>query len=379
MSVTTLRPSTMPKLAVCSKFENSPFEAGPSAKRGTLMDEAFRLTIMDAHICQCDCGLYFNRDEGCKCIPKDEVATVPPLEVLDARIEALGEREGVELPPGREAVEWAIKKVEFLSQGHDLITDEEYLWVDIEEMDSGGGTMDADCPELSTGFDLKSGQIRNYKEQFASYALGRMRASFSDRYTMIGVFCDQKETVTHNFTYEEAEHIVKTLRAKHLDPNEEATPCEYCSWCGAYDRCQTRKEVATRVAGHMNVQERWEVIKEDPEELAEFITGAGILEQFVKDGKKKLLEFAMNGVELIGFHKRKGKVTRTLPAENLLGWLREKKTISLSDVIRAYGPLSEGKFKKLAESAGESVEGVSFIEKKGEDYVQKSPTKKKAE
>jgi len=377
MSVTTLRPSTLPKLVACPKYVNSPYEAGPAAKRGTLMDEAYRFTLMGEMVRQCNCGFYFNREDGCDCLAGDEIDSAIPLEVLDQRILALAERENCSLEPGREAVEWAIKKTKFIADGNDVITDEDYLWVDIEEMDSDGGTMDGDIPEISTGLDLKSGMIRNYKEQMAAYALGRMRASFLESYTMILLFADQKETVTHTFTYDEAEHIVKRLRAAHLDPDHKATPCEYCTWCGAFNSCQARKELATRVAGHMNVQERWEIIIEDPEELAEFVTGASMLDDFVKQGKKKLLEFSDNGIDIPGFHKRKGKITRTLPADNLVEWLSNHKSISISDVVSVFGGLSEAKFKKLAESAGTTTEGVNFIERQGASYVQKSPLKKK--
>ena len=378
MSVTTLRPSTLPKLVACPKYVNSPYEAGPAAKRGTLMDEAYRFTLMGEMVRQCNCGFYFNREDGCDCLAgEDEIDSAIPLEVLDQRILALAERENCSLEPGREAVEWAIKKTKFIADGHDIITEEKFLWVDIEEMDSGGGTMDGDVPELSIGIDLKSGRIRNYKEQMASYALGRMRAAFLERYTMILIFADERETVTHTFTYEEAEYIVTRLRNKHIDPDEEATPCEYCSWCGAFESCQARKELATRVSGHMNIQERWEIIMEDPEELAEFVTGASMLDDFVKQAKKKLLEFSDNGIDIPGFHKRKGKITRTLPADNLIEWLSNNTSTSINDVVRVFGGLSEAKFKKLAESAGTTTEGVNLIERQGASYVQKSPLKKK--
>lgn len=350
MSITTLRPSTMPKVAECSKFENSPFEAGPPAQRGGLMDEAYREGLLG--------------DMG-------------PLEKLDEAIEALAKEHGTTLEPGREAVEWAIARTELIAGDADIISEEEYLWVDVEEMDSGGGTMDADIPEKGIGIDLKSGQIRNYKEQFATYALGRMRADFLDEYVMIGVFCDQRETVTHRFTYGEAEHIVQRLREKHLDPDEPATPCQYCQWCGAFERCQARKELATRVAGHMNVQERWGLILEDPVELAEFVRGASVLEDFKDLGKKKLLEFADAGVELDGFYRRKGKVTEVLPAENFIAWLNNHPDVKASDVVRIYGSLSKAKFVKLAESLGQEHESVHYQRNEGAAYVQKSPAKKK--
>lgn len=350
MSITTLRPSSMPKVGECAKYENSPFKAGPPAQRGDLGDESYREAFL---------------------------GNMRPLETLDANVQKLADENNTTLEPLREGIEWAIERTKLIAGDEDIITEEEYLWVEVEEMDSGGGTMDADIPAKAIGIDLKTGQIRNYKEQMATYALGRMRADFLEEYTMILIFCDQKETITHRFTYAEAERIVQRLREKHLDPDEKPTPCQYCNWCGAYERCQARKELATRVAGHMNVQERWEIILEDPVELAEFVRGATELEAFKDSGKKKLLEFAEAGIELEGFHRRNGKITATLPAENLIAWIQDHPEVNWQDVIRQMGAISKAKLKKVADAAGESVEGVNFMEFQGAAYVQKNAERKK--
>lgn len=345
------------------------------------MDEAYRLELageMLRHCIKCNAfhdpspeGLEWSCPEC-----KEDLHEVKPLDVLDARIEDLAERRETSLEPGREAVEWAVKKTLFLADGDPVLSEEKDLWVDVEEMDSGGGTMDACIPTKGILIDLKSGMIRSYREQMRTYALGKMRESFADSYKVVILFADQRETETFVFSYEEAEAGVRAVRAKALDPDHTLAPNEYCSWCAEFERCSARKELATRVAGHMNVQERWEIIKDDPEELSAFIKGAKVLDDYVKIGKQCLLDFAESGIELTGFHKRKGKVSETLPAENILAWMKRHPEVSAYDVIRSFGSMTGSKFKALAKKLGVDSADVSFVTKEGSPYIQASPEKK---
>ena len=57
--------------------------------------------------------------------------------------------------------------------------------------------------------DLKTGQLRNYREQMAAYALGFMEATFRTEWTSHLLFCDQRQLITHRFTYDEAKALVE--------------------------------------------------------------------------------------------------------------------------------------------------------------------------
>ena len=46
-----LRPSNLPKLAVCPCYESNPV-AGPAAERGTLLDSAFRAKLLGLDECE---------------------------------------------------------------------------------------------------------------------------------------------------------------------------------------------------------------------------------------------------------------------------------------------------------------------------------------
>ena len=74
--ITSLRPSTLPKMAECPGFTNSPFKAGPPAMRGNITDEGYRD--------------YFDIGED-----------APNFVNMDQRIAALSEECGVDLAPAK--------------------------------------------------------------------------------------------------------------------------------------------------------------------------------------------------------------------------------------------------------------------------------------
>lgn len=335
--MTTLRPSSLPKIAACPNYENSPFEAGPPAQRGTLMDEAFREAMQGNNA---------------------------PLESLDEDISAIDDS----LAPGAEAIAWAVDRVKLIAGDEPVITDEESLFTEIP-MIPVGGTMDGDIPTKLIGLDLKSGQIRNYKEQMAAYALGRMTSLFEDEYTMKLVFCDQKQVITHHFTLDEATQIVATMRERHTLSDLPATPCTYCGWCGAKDRCEARGELATRVSAHMNVQERFEQIIEDPEELAAFLTGADALKDFADIAKKAGREMIEAGIDVPGYKRVKGRAGAKFMPSDLLAEHCKKKGITIDQLVESIGSMNASKFLELV---GGKADDYNFQQKgSGSPYLSK--------
>ena len=315
----TLRPSSLPKIAACSKWVNAPFEVSPPAQRGTLMDEAYRESLQGNQI---------------------------PLNDLDDSIAEISET----LLPGREAVEWAVERTKLIAGSHTIISNEKELHVDIPHLPQGG-TLDANVPGIATGIDLKSGQIRNYLEQMAAYALGSMRKYFEDRYTMHLIFCDQREVVTHEFTETEAEVILVDLRDRHLSPESKATPCAYCTWCGAKEECGARRQLATNV-GALNVQEKFELILENPDQLSEFLIAANALQDYVDRAKKKALELIEDGQDIAGYKRVKGrKGAEYMPSTNAVN-IFKKEGITIDQVMDVVGNLSKNKFEKIIGTQG---------------------------
>jgi hypothetical protein len=105
------------------------------------------------------------------------------------------------------------------------------------------GTMDALCVAGGWLADFKTGQIRDYAAQMAAYALACMDAYFADEWTTHLLFLDQKMTVSHRWTREEAEELVLGIVNKPKVP----TPFENCSWCGAFETCEAVRAATTEV------------------------------------------------------------------------------------------------------------------------------------
>jgi hypothetical protein len=80
------------------------------------------------------------------------------------------------------------------------------------------GTADVVVPERLLVVDLKSGKVRNYREQVAAYAFGLMEEHFAMRWTCVLLFCDARQMVVHEFTYEEAQALVEGLLRAVADP-----------------------------------------------------------------------------------------------------------------------------------------------------------------
>lgn len=202
-----LRPSNLPKFAVCRCFAGSD-TPGDAAVRGTLVDAVMRRALASG-------------------------GDVPPsVEGLDA--EALA------------AAAWGVAEVRGIAAGSPVVSREEDLRVDLHgevlpDFEPGSfGTMDALVPQQCAVIDFKTGLVRNYKEQMAAYCLAMMSRSESDftmeptdRYTAYLVFVDAREVVRYVFTKEEA---VAVLRAA-IDRPQVPTACDYCFWCRHFEVC----------------------------------------------------------------------------------------------------------------------------------------------
>lgn len=187
-----VRPSSLPKLAVCRCFVGKD-GTSDAAERGTRLDAAIRKAVA----------------AGTSVDPAD-------VDCVDEDIDACN---------------WAIDELKTLQLSGKWETRESELQAVVPVEGVKPGTMDALNVEDATLADFKTGQVRNYREQMAAYALACMDAYFEDRWTCFLLFIDAKEVVTHIFTREEAEAIViDVLMAKRKE-----NPCEYCGWCARFD------------------------------------------------------------------------------------------------------------------------------------------------
>lgn len=311
-----MRPSSLPKLALCGHYESEP-HAGAAADRGTLMDEYFRATIAETAL-----------------------PTGLPEEDIDN-------------------VQWAVKTAYLLADKMPLEAREEFLKISCMGM---VGTADLLCADGHWSADLKSGQVRNYREQQAAYALGFMDALFAEEWTVYLIYCDQREVISYRFNYDEAEAIVRSVIAK-VSGNEPPTPNEYCGWCAARYTCPARQEQLGIVPAEAMV---WE--ETSSEILRNFINRANVVEDFATKARSILMERMIGGEKVAGCSLVSKAGTKKIPAEAIAA---NAEMIGVESIIKMYGPMSEAKFRALwlermpdvpfPEAAIEQMPGSTYI------------------
>lgn len=291
-----LRPSALPKLALCGQYRGDPVSS-EAAERGTKLDIVFR-----------------------KLIAKENV----DVSELDAE--------------ERCAVKWAENTALLLAGDNALDSREENLRVEVMGMT---GTADLLCAEGRWSADLKTGLVRNYVEQQAAYALGFMDQYFCDEWTVYLLFCDVPQNDVLMFTREDAEAILRTVLAKAVD-DAPATPNEYCGWCARRFDCAARKESLGLVPleGAANI----DLATAPSPTLRDFVLAAKVIEDFVERARAILLERILAGETVPGVSKVNGRTTRIFNAVDLSPLVT---ALGPEKVLAAFGSLSEAKTKAL--------------------------------
>lgn len=319
--MTDIRHSALPKLSVknggCACFESAP-GSSPAAQRGVNMDGAFRGVLM-------------------------------------GNLKAINSLE----PAEKAAVEWAVEQVVMMSAGMNIVADEEKLKVSTPGI-THIGTEDARVPAMNLSFDLKSGQMRNYLEQMAAYALGNMEAGFTDKWTCVLLFCDQRTAIRHDFTFVEAKAIVDEVIKGYTDPNKQPTPCDYCGWCKIKNTCVALVQpiVATKAIVEVDpvntsLDELKKEITASPERLSKFLKAAKLFEKelwdYAKDEAKRLLK---EGKEVPGWVLQTSKGQEYFTADTIVDAAKQTGAM-LPDVIELMGgEVSGKKFKEWANKRG---------------------------
>ena len=190
-----ISPSTLPKLAECALFEGASGTSA-AAERGTAVDLAIRNLIAGNEL--------------------EPVAAVV----------------GFDFSP----IAYGVEELKRLAKGSFIETREEYLAMAVPGL-SKLGTADAVCKEQKWVADIKTGQVRNYREQLAAYSLACMEDNFDTSWTAHVIYVDQKLIRSYDFSYEEAQQITKRTIDRATSAEAKPTPCEYCSWCKHFNNC----------------------------------------------------------------------------------------------------------------------------------------------
>ena len=303
---TSLRPSNLPKLAVCPCYESQP-NAGSAAARGSSLDTIFRSRM---------------------------AGDPAPLDLVH--------------PPTEDdvaAVEWAVTMITALSSGTPILTREDECRVAVPGFDHIG-TADAIMPERLAHADLKTGQKRNYREQMAAYALGLMEQHFASEWTAHLLFCDQKEVVTHRFTFEEAHQIVDPVVAAWSNPDKQPTVCDYCSWCAKADTCSARLALAAQAISATEPAFNFEAVLADNNNLGRFLTACHVLDAFREKAETAAKQRLQAGATIFGWKLTSRRGSQFIRHEDVVTCVER---FGLNRVLATYGNLSALKFRELWE------------------------------
>lgn len=302
--MSALRPSNLPKLAVCPCYESNPV-AGPAAERGTLLDCAFRAELLQTN----------DRAELAEKLSDDEKA----------------------------AVSWAVSIVRAMAGRERVLAREDDCRLTVLDLN---GTADAIVPGRLMHFDLKTGLRRNYREQMAAYALGLMGAHFASEWTCHLLFCDQREVETIRFTYDEAHAVVDAVVRAFNDPAKQPAPCDYCGWCGKAETCPARRALVAETLPVADPGFDFEAVIADPDKLGQFLKACAVVDDFRERAKKVALERLKTGGEVPGWRLVTRKGNEFVNSETVEQHLRE---LGSEPVLSAYGNMTANKFRRLWE------------------------------
>ena len=309
-----IRHSSLPKLALCGQYQGAP-GTSPAAERGTKLDAAFRHAWTT--------GEFVNWD-----LPEEDA----------------------------EAVRWAINECINLGGARDGLTTEE----DYCRILTGGfehrGTADGVAVRGRWLVDLKSGQIYDYAAQMAAYALGLMQQHFEQTWDTHLLFCDQRQTVVHRWTYASASELVRTVLANVGTPPVEN---DYCGWCAKSLTCGARVQSMTGalVPVHADItpdNDGFLTLLNDPERLGRFLSQCSTLDDFRDAAKAKARELLEAGHSVPGWRLHKARASAFVDAD-VVARAVEEGIIGAGDAIRAGGSLSGKKAEALWSAAGHEL------------------------
>jgi hypothetical protein len=190
-----ISPSTLPKLAECALFEGANGTSS-AAERGTEIDKAIRNLI------------------------------------AGNELEPMADVVGDDFSP----ITYGVNELTRLAKGSFIETREEYLAMAVPGL-SKLGTADAVCKAEKWVADIKTGQLRNYRDQLQAYSLACMEDNFEMSWTAHVIYVDQKMIRSYDFSYEEAKQGTQRTIDRATSAEAKPTPCEYCSWCKHYNNC----------------------------------------------------------------------------------------------------------------------------------------------
>jgi hypothetical protein len=310
LPVPTIRPSALPALTQCGRFETDG-ECRPESERGLRLDQLYRQAI---------------------CARWDETSVLKQDELE---------------PEDFEALRWALTETGPLADVDDLTADRDQCRIEIPGMDHIG-EVDAFSVRKRRSFDLKSGMERDYTLQMAAYAAGFMAREFLGEWETILLFCDEQKLVRRRWNIDDATGAIQSVIERVKDPATQPTLCSFCGWCAHKYTCPARLEeleIIEAVSRKLEAKpDRFAEILNSPELLGRFLRGMVIADEFRERAKPKALELLLAGQKVPYCVLRKGVRNEFCDLELLLSILSAEQKDAL---LKEFGTASGRKLRAV--------------------------------
>ena len=258
----------------------------------------------------------------------------------------------------KRAVEWGANELRVLSGGYHIETREEYLGMEVPGL-SKPGTADAVCVRAKWVADIKSGQVRNYRQQLSAYSLACMQEHFTDSWTAHVVYIDQRLRRTYDFTREQAEATVSNLISEASSRTAEPTPNEYCGWCANADGCRAlvrqSSEALALVQSETSLTEIRDQILANPVSLSAFAANWKLAEKQIAEPVLDALKERLGaGEDIPGWKVTTGAGRQFVEADTIA---KASTNVSKETLILALGgKMSADKFRQFCVESGAEVD-----------------------
>lgn len=266
-----IRPSSLPALAQCPKFEGGSSEF---ADQGSRRHHALRS--------------HFDGDDS----------------LLDA------------LPDDdRDGITWAAEQIRLRAPLADHPINFERPGVFLtSNFDEVRGTLDADCgPTL---FDLKW-RPRDYGPQLAAYSLFKFGTERWPEIECHILFAENQTVERYKIDEASARNIVEPIIERAKDPAAQPARCDYCGWCAKKLTCPAFNEPALSVVGGREdwPLEKWHTSEiTDPEQMRRALTAVPFLRRWCDAVEYHADQMTLtNGIQIPGtvIKESKGKTYAT--------------------------------------------------------------------
>jgi len=217
------------------------------------------------------------------------------------------------------------------------------------------GTADAVCVRAQWVADIKCGQVRNYRQQLAAYALACMVEHFANSWTAHVIYVDQRLRRTYDFTRDQAEATVSNTIAEASSRLAEPTPNEYCGWCANQNTCKAlvrqSSEALALVQSETSLEEIRDRILANPVELSAFAANWKLAEKQIAEPVIDALKARLiAGEDIPGWKVTTGAGRQFVPADAIA---KAAKKVSRETLILALGgKMSADKFRQFCADAG---------------------------